>query len=219
MTHKQGASLVIHELEQHYEGRCVLKLPEYRSAAGEHHLIIGPSGSGKTTLLHALAGLQKPSSGRLEVNGRDLCGMSEAERDRFRGDNVGIVFQRLHLIASLSVTENLLLARYLGRRPQQVGAVHELLTELGLGQRLHARPHELSLGEAQRVAIARAVINRPRLLLADEPTSSLDDGNAQRVVALLRDRAVALGATLLVVTHDARIQGYFDQRLHLQEMA
>lgn len=209
---------MIQGLEQYYAGRCVLKLSEYRAAAGEHHLIIGPSGSGKTTLLHALAGLQRPSAGRVEVSGRNLCGMSEAERDRFRGNNIGIVFQRLHLIGSLTVCENLLLARYLGRQPQQVERVQALLAELGLGQRLHARPHELSLGEAQRVAIARAVINRPRLLLADEPTSSLDDANAQRVIALLCGRAEALGATLLVVTHDARIQDYFDRRLRLQEM-
>ena len=140
-------------------------------------------------------------------------------RDRFRGSHMGIVFQRLHLLPSLTVTANILLAQYLARQPQQSRQVQVLLEALGLGHRLHAYPGDLSLGEAQRVAIARAVANRPRLLLADEPTSSLDDANAATVINLLRNQADAIGATLLVVTHDARIQGHFEQRLVLEAAA
>ncbi len=219
MQQKQGASLVIQGLEHRYGSRSVLTLPDYRVGGGEHHLILGPSGSGKTTLLHVIAGLLKPSSGSIDIDGQALYAMNETGRDRFRGSHMGIVFQRLHLLPSLTVTANILLAQYLARQPQQSRQVQVLLEALGLGHRLHAYPGDLSLGEAQRVAIARAVANRPRLLLADEPTSSLDDANAATVINLLRNQADAIGATLLVVTHDARIQGHFEQRLVLEAAA
>ena len=219
MSLKPGSSLVIQGLEHRYEDRTVLALPEYRVDAGEHHLILGPSGSGKTTFLHVIAGLLNPSSGSVHIDEQSLYSMTETGRDRFRGSHMGIVFQRLHLIPSLTVTANVLLAQYLAKVPQEKERVRALLGSLGLGHRLEAYPGQLSLGEAQRVAIARALINQPRLLLADEPTSSLDDANAATVIGLLRQQASEIGATLLVVTHDARIQSYFGKRLMLESLA
>lgn len=177
--------------------------------------IVGPSGSGKTTLLHVLAGLISPAAGDVSVGGQDLKKLSNAERDRWRGANVGIVLQALHLVAHLSVRDNLRLAQYLGRKPQDDARVDEALEALGVRDKRERRPAQLSQGERQRVAVARAVVNRPKLLLADEPTASLDDAAAARAVELLATQAERGGATLLVATHDARVKPFFEKRLEL----
>jgi putative ABC transport system ATP-binding protein len=184
-------------------------------AAGQHSLILGPSGSGKTTLLHVIAGLLRPSRGRVRVAGQDLGALTSAQLDAFRGKTIGIVLQRLHLIAALTVRDNLRLARTLARLPPDAARIDNLIAELGLSALAGARPSRLSEGEAQRVAIGRAVVNHPALILADEPTSALDDANCAAVLALLRAQAEASGATLVIATHDARLQPLFQHRLEL----
>lgn len=193
-------------LKHGYDGRDVLNVPSWRVDQGAHCLILGPSGSGKTTLLHILAGILRPASGQVTIAGQDIAALSAADLDRFRGQHIGIVLQRLHLIASLTITENLVLAQYLAGLPQDRHRVRTVLAGLGLAERGGARPYELSHGQAQRVAIARAVINRPRLLLADEPTSNLDDSNCELALALITEQARACGATLVIATHDQRIK-------------
>lgn len=196
-------------------GRRILDLPDWSVAAGEQALLLGPSGSGKTTLLNLLAGLLRPTAGKVSVAGRDLAGLRPAALDMFRGRQVGIVFQSLHLVAALTVAGNLRLARYLARLPNDEADIGRLLDRLGLGDKAAARPADLSQGEAQRAAIARALVNSPTLLLADEPTSALDDANCDRVVELLRRQASDLGATLLIATHDQRLKDVFPDRLDL----
>ncbi|HYC05167.1 MAG TPA: ATP-binding cassette domain-containing protein [Azospirillaceae bacterium] len=198
-------------------GRTVLELPRWSLPAGRHSLLLGPSGSGKTTLMHALAGLRRPTEGTVRVAGQDVWALSGTAQDRFRGRTLGIVFQTLHLVAALSIADNLRLAQWLAGLPQDANAVRDALAGVGLGDRLGAKPHELSLGEQQRVAIARAVVNRPRLILADEPTSALDDANCAKVLELLLERAGAAGATLVIATHDQRLKDRFPDRLDLDE--
>ena len=207
--------LVLDGLARAYGVRTVVAIPSWTVAAGQHSLILGPSGSGKSTLLHLIAGLLRPSRGRVLVAGQDLAALTPAELDAFRGRTIGIVLQRLHLIPALTVRDNLRLARRLARLPPDPPRIDALIADLGLGALAGARPTRLSQGEAQRVAIARAVVNHPALILADEPTSALDDANCEAVLALLRAQAETSGATLLIATHDARLKPHFEHRLEL----
>jgi len=208
--------LAIKHLRHAYDGRDVLRLDDWSVAQGEHCLVLGPSGSGKTTLLHILAGILAPSEGSVSVVGQNLAGLSATELDRFRGRNIGVVFQRLHLISSLTVLGNLLLAQYLaGAEPDSRPAQH-LLAELGLEDKAHSRPHALSFGQTQRAAVARAVVNKPRLILADEPTSNLDDANAAAALDVLLTQAQACQATLVIATHDRRIKERFEHQIALE---
>lgn len=196
----------IENLKHAYDGAEVLSVPEWRAEQGAHWLVIGPSGSGKTTLLHVLAGILRPTAGSVSIAGQDLVSLKPAGLDRFRGQHIGIVLQRLHLVPSLTVLKNLLLAQYLAGVPQDGGRVREVLGSLDVADKAHAHPHELSFGQAQRVAVARAVVNRPKLLLADEPTSNLDDARCAQTYGLLESQARACGATLVIATHDQRIK-------------
>ena len=209
------AVLVLDDIARSYGTRTVVEIPSWTVAPGEHSLILGPSGSGKSTLLHLIAGLLRPSRGRVLVAGQDLGALAPAELDAFRGRNIGIVLQRLHLIRALTVTDNLRLTQSLAGLPVSTERVDRLLSELGIAALATARPNRLSEGEAQRVAIARAVINHPALILADEPTSALDDATCEVVLRLLRAQAEASGATLLIATHDARLKAHFPHRLEL----
>lgn len=211
-----SASLQLQDLRYAYAERVVLRLDELLIQKGEACALIGPSGCGKTTLLHLIAGLLKPTQGTVTVCGQRLDALSLSACDRFRGRHLGIVFQRLHLLPALSVLDNLLLAQKLARQPRDACSARTLLDALGVGESAAVRPQQLSQGQAQRVAIARALVHRPALLLADEPTSSLDDDNAQRAIDLLRTQAQAIGAALLVVTHDRRIRGQLDRVFHLE---
>jgi putative ABC transport system ATP-binding protein len=195
--------------------REVLALERFEAAAGEHWLVLGASGSGKTTFLNLVAGLLKPSEGEIEVGGQVLARLEGAALDRWRGRNVGIVPQKLHLVSSLSVLHNLLLAPYLAGLPADTARAGILLGSLSLSDKAAAKPHELSHGQAQRVAIARAVMNRPKLLLADEPTANLDDANCFQALELLENQAKECGATLIVATHDQRAKARFEKRLEL----
>lgn len=195
--------------------RLTVRLPDWSAAAGEQWLLAGPSGSGKSTLLGLLAGLLRPSSGAVLVDGHDFARLPAAEIDRVRGARIGMVMQSLHLVASLNVLDNLLLAQYLGRQKPRAATALALLERLGVAGLARAKPHQVSQGQAQRVAIARAVINRPALLLADEPTSALDEANAELVIELLQREARDCGATLLVASHDQRIFGHLPHVLRL----
>ena len=205
----------IQNLKHAYNGTEVLNVTAWQGEQGSQWLMQGPSGSGKTTLLHILAGILRPTSGSASVAGQDLGALKAAEIDRFRGRNVGLVLQRLHLIASLSVMRNLLLAQYLAGLPQDPGRAREALKSLDLADKADAFPHELSFGQAQRVAVARAVVNRPQLLLADEPTSNLDDARCLQALELLQAQARACNATLVIATHDQRIKARMPEQFVL----
>ncbi len=206
-------------LRHAYAGQGVLDLPELTIAQGARHLVVGPSGSGKTTLLHVIAGLLRPTAGSVQVAGCDVTALRPAQLDRLRGRELGIVFQQLHLMASLTALENLLLARYLAGLPQVVEHCLQVLDELGVARRADARPAALSRGEAQRVALARALVNEPRILLADEPTASLDDAACESVAGLLDEQASARNITLLVATHDGRLRDRFGDFTELRSCA
>lgn len=201
-----------------YQGKTVLDIPLFESQEQAQWLVLGPSGSGKSTLIQIMAGLLKPDQGSVSVAGRDLYTLKESVRDQFRGKNIGIVFQQMHLLPTLTVTQNLQIARYLAGLPAAPGEIDRILNSLDLGHRATAYPHQLSQGQKQRVGIARAVINNPKLILADEPTSSLDDSRCEQVIHLLMEKAQACEATLVVTTHDQRIKSRFTDRLVLDEM-
>ena len=196
----------IQNLKHAYDGTEVLNVPAWQVEQGSQWLVLGPSGSGKTTLLHVLAGILRPAAGGVSVAGQDLGALKANALDRFRGRHIGIVLQRLHLMESLNVLDNLLLAQYLARLPRDRERVAKVLAGLDLADKAGAYPHELSFGQAQRVAVARAVVNRPKLLLADEPTSNLDDGRCLQALELLQGQARACNATLLIATHDQRVK-------------
>ncbi len=202
-------------IRHRYGDRVVLTLPEFQLGADEECLILGSSGSGKTTLLHVLAGILKPSEGEVKIGGTSLNTMNGTALDRFRGQNIGIVLQKLHLIAPISVLQNLLLAQTLSGRPSDEDSAMELLENLGIAALSKNKPTQLSHGQAQRLAIARAVINQPKLLIADEPTSNLDDKHAEEALQILRSQAHACGAALVLATHDARVKEHIARRLEL----
>ena len=206
----------VQKLQHAYNGTAVLDVASWQAEQGSQWLVLGPSGSGKTTLLHILAGILRPTSGSASVAGQDLGALRAAELDRFRGRHIGLVLQRLHLIGSLSVLRNLLLAQYLAGLPQDPARAREALSSLDLADKADAFPHELSFGQAQRVAVARAVVNRPQLLLADEPTSNLDDARCLQALELLQTQARACNATLVIATHDQRIRARIPRHFELK---
>ncbi|MEQ9305239.1 MAG: ATP-binding cassette domain-containing protein, partial [Marinoscillum sp.] len=165
--------------------------------------------------LHLIGGLMPPKEGLLEVGGENLSEKSNAKLDRFRGENIGIVFQKPHLVRSLTVKENLTLSQYLGQKKTDGKRAEEVLDQLGIKDLKNRKIHQISQGQAQRVSIARAVINSPKLLLADEPTASLDDENCKKVIDLLKSQAEETGATLIVATHDHRVKSAFKNELDL----
>lgn len=190
--------------------------PDIFCEQGSHWLVLGQSGCGKTTLLHLLGGLRSPSSGAIIVQNQDISKLKGEALDRFRGQHIGVIFQQSHLIKALTVEENLLTAQYLAGGKQDKEKIKNILTKLNLGDKLGAKPQNLSLGEQQRVAIARALINDPVLILADEPTSSLDDKNCREVVELLLEQSRNFDATLLIVTHDGRLKESFENQILLE---
>jgi putative ABC transport system ATP-binding protein len=183
--------------------------------SSEMLLITGSSGKGKTTLLHLLAGILKPSGGSVTINNTNICLLSGKRLGSFRGQHIGIIFQQSHFVDSLSVLENIVLAQYLSGRKKNDVAAKQLLNELGVGSQINKRPAQLSIGQQQRVSIARALINKPDLLLADEPTSSLDDENCLVVAELLQQQARQYNTALVIVTHDNRLKSIFHQSVHL----
>lgn len=202
-------------IEFQYNPNQKFRFPDIRCEQGSHWLILGQSGCGKTTLLHLLGGLMNPHKGKIIVQNQDITLLSETDLDHFRGQHIGIVFQKSHLITALTVEENLLTAQYLAGAKQDREKVKTMLEKLNLGEKLKSKPQQLSIGEQQRVSIARALINNPVLILADEPTSSLDDHNCKEVVSLLLEQSKASNATLLIVTHDGRLKELFENQIVL----
>jgi ABC-type lipoprotein export system ATPase subunit len=192
-----------------------LFFPSIQAEENSELLILGSSGTGKTTLLHLLAGLRKPMAGNVEVNGVRLSSLSGAALDRFRGKNIGVVFQTSHFVQSLSVIDNILLAPYFSGNKVSKSDAEKMLDRLNILSKKNKKTAALSVGEQQRVAIARALLNNPSLILADEPTSALDDENAKEVLNLLREQTQALKAALLIVTHDNRLKDEVKQRIEL----
>lgn len=176
---------------------------------GERWLLLGASGSGKTTLLHILTGILKPKRGSVSINGTAIYSLSPKALDQFRGRHIGIVFQRPHLIKSLTIGENLAVAQSFANLPNDENRIKEVLESLGVADKQNNFPQELSQGQLQRISIARAIINKPALLIADEPTSSLDDKNAGKVLELLMEQSALNQATLIVATHDKRVKDAF----------
>lgn len=189
--------------------------PDITCPDGDALLILGRSGTGKTTLLHLLALLLKPATGTVTINQTELTTMSPAQTAAFRAAQVGIVYQKPHFVSALSVLDNLLLANFLAGKKQAVGRARELAEQLGFARNLNKKTYQMSQGEQQRASIARAMMNRPSIILADEPTSSLDDDNANRVIELLREQSGQIGASLVVVTHDQRLKDAFTDRVQL----
>ena len=210
----------IEQLRFGYDGGAdVLRLSHFVLEADSNILVVGPSGCGKTTLLHLIAGLLLPSSGSIVVDGQDLATLSSHERDRFRGRHIGIVLQQFHLLPTLTALQNLLVAQSIAGLPVNRAAALGMLHGLGVDERTDAYPHQLSVGQQQRVAIGRALVNRPKLLLADEPTSNLDDEACASVVDLLLSATQQHAVSLVIATHDTRLKSKISRQLALPRNA
>ncbi len=196
-----------------YDDDSELSFPDIKTSK-ENLLILGASGVGKTTFLHLLSGLLKPLESEIDLIGTTISKLTMTEMDRFRGKNIGIVFQKPHFINSLTVKENLQLAQYISKKIDKT-RINSLLESLGIEDKANKKTLNLSQGEKQRVAIALAIVNSPKLILADEPTSSLDDLNCDKVINLLKDQAARYKAKLIIITHDYRLKKHFKNTLSL----
>ncbi|MFO1461213.1 MAG: ABC transporter ATP-binding protein [Verrucomicrobiota bacterium] len=194
---------------------AALRSASFEVARAEFVAIVGPSGSGKSTLLNLLGCMDAPTSGTLQLDGQDVSQLPDSGRTRLRRDRLGFVFQHFGLVPTLSVAENVALPAFFAKRSDPK-RVDELLERVGLSSRRHHRPHELSGGEMQRTAIARALMNRPILLLADEPTGNLDSQTGNSILELFRELN-ADGLTLIVVTHNPALAGAARRRLEIQD--
>jgi ABC-type lipoprotein export system ATPase subunit len=210
---------LLHCYDRSAQARPAVKVAALSVASGSRLCLVGGSGSGKSTLLHIIAGLVVPTSGAVWLDALDVFSLGEAERDRLRARRIGCVFQTFNLLQGLSALENLTLAQRFAGTPSGPARARalDLLERLGLGSRAAARPSELSVGEQQRVAIARAVSNTPGLVLADEPTASLDDENAAAAIELLLD--ACRESTLIVATHDPRLASRLSTVRPMRELA
>jgi putative ABC transport system ATP-binding protein len=186
-------------------------------STGEFTAIMGPSGSGKSTLMHALAGLDTVDAGQVMIGGTDLTELTERQRTLLRRDRIGFVFQAFNLVPALTAEENIALPLTLARRRPDARWLEQLVSTLGLGDRLLHRPAELSGGQQQRVAMARALVSRPDVVFADEPTGNLDSRHGQALLRFLRDAAHSLGQTVVMVTHDPSAAAYADRVVFLAD--
>ena len=218
----EGPLLHLRDVRKSYRApdgstHVVLDLPELLVPEPREIALRGRSGSGKTTLLNVIAGLLTPDAGDVVVLGQDVAKMGESARDRFRADHLGYVFQTFNLLQGFSALENVLLGMLFGRGKDEAYA-RNLLTELGMGDRLDHKPAQLSIGQQQRVALARALANQPRLVLADEPTGTLDAANAKTALDAIRGMCREHGAALLLVSHDEDVLAGFEHVLALDEL-
>lgn len=198
-----------------YNSSYIFNFPDILLQQGEDLLILGDSGVGKTTLIQVLSGLLSPQSGFVEMNGTRFQNLSSKNLDQFRGSHIGMVFQQSHFVRNLSILDNLLLTLYLSNKLQDKERAIHLLQEIGLADKVNNMPDELSQGEQQRAAIATALIKTPDLILADEPTSSLDDKNCQKIITLLKQQASLTNAKLIIITHDQRLKDQFNKSIEL----
>tara|TARA_B100000683_G_scaffold75951_1_gene74967 strand:- start:8343 stop:8969 length:627 start_codon:yes stop_codon:yes gene_type:complete len=198
-----------------YDGLFKFNFPDIQLNNGDSLLVLGDSGVGKTTFIQILAGLLKPTSGQIHLDSVNYNKLSSKEMDQFRGRRIGMIFQNPHFVRNLNLLDNLLLSLYLSKNIQDKKRVAQLLNELGLGNKLDSMPEDLSQGEQQRASIALSVIKQPDLILADEPTSSLDDVNCQRIIKLLKEQAEKNKSKLIIITHDNRIKTQFNKSITL----
>ena len=202
-------------LSYQYPGSNPIIFPDFKVESGHALLISGESGCGKTTLLHLLAGLRQPTSGQVIIEENNVSEMSSSRMDRFRGQNIGIVYQQSYFIESLSVWDNLLVSPYVANK----GKAKAIANRLQIKDLLSRYPHQLSVGQQQRATIARAVMNKPKLLLADEPTSALDNKNCTQVIDLLLEEAITNDSALIIVTHDDRLRSKISDAIDLNAIA
>lgn len=188
----------------------IVRVPRFELAAGEQRALRGESGSGKTTFLHLIAGILAADGGRAEIDGVDMVALPEAKRDRLRADKLGYIFQTFNLLQGYTVLENVLLGMSFGPRGVDRAHAVEVLGRVGLSHRLGHFPRQLSTGQQQRVAVARALVNRPKLVLADEPTGNLDRVSSKEALALIREVCRENGAALLLVSHDDGVLAQFE---------
>jgi ABC-type lipoprotein export system ATPase subunit len=191
------------------ERKVILDVPEFSLAAGQQVAVRGESGSGKTTFLHLIAGILAADAGTIRIGGIDMAALTEPKRDRLRGISIGYIFQTFNLLQGYSCLENVVLGMAFGIGVDRPRA-SAMLERVGLANRLHHRPKQLSTGQQQRVAVARALANRPKLVLADEPTGNLDHKNAKESLALIRETCRENGAALLLVSHDPDVLARFE---------
>lgn len=209
--------IAVKNLQFAYSEDTFFHFPDFECRENEQILLLGQSGSGKTTLLHLIGGLLKPQKGDVFIHDTNIAELSASKLDFFRGQNIGIIFQKNHFVAALNVLENLTLAQELAGKKSDKSKALSLLESLNLAHKSKAKPYNLSQGEQQRVAIARALINNPKVILADEPTSALDDDNCEEVIQLLENHAKNINTALLIVTHDNRLKSRFNKQIILRK--
>ena len=195
----------------------VVDVPEFRLAEREEVALSGESGSGKTTFLHLIAGILAPDVGSIRLDGREMSALRESERDRLRATTIGYIFQTFNLLQGYTCLENVLLGMSFGPGVDREFAT-ALLKRVGLAEKFNHRPRQLSTGQQQRVAVARALANRPKLVLADEPTGNLDHANARESLQLIREACRENGAALLLVSHDREVLGQFEKVAELAKL-
>ena len=196
----------------------IVDVDELNISTGEKIAIVGASGSGKTTLLNLLSGLVVADQGQIVIDGQDIAALSESMRDRFRANNIGYLFQNFHLLDGYSALENVELGMLFASGAVKSQRAAEQLTRLGLGERLHHQPSELSIGQQARVALARATVNNPKIILADEPTGALDSESAREALDLLFEQSASHNSTLICVTHDKSVAANFDRILDMGQL-
>ncbi len=196
----------------------ILDVPKFEVGSGEQLALIGPSGCGKTTLLHIIAGITKPDSGKVELDGVEITKYPEAGRDRIRADKLGYVFQTFNLLPGFSALENVLLGMTFARKKYSLARAKSLLERVGLAHRANNKPSAMSVGEQQRVAVARALANSPSLLLADEPTANVDPSNQSQIVSLIRNTCQDENISLVMVTHSMEVADQFNRVEQLAEI-
>tara|TARA_B100001778_G_C18571151_1_gene622657 strand:+ start:702 stop:1328 length:627 start_codon:yes stop_codon:yes gene_type:complete len=198
-----------------YDGKNELVFPDINLKKAESLLVLGNSGVGKTTFIQILAGLLIPKSGEIELNGNRYKNLSIKELDLFRGRQIGMIFQQPYFVQTLTILENLLLTLYLSKSNKNKDLAIHILKDIGLFNKIHSYPSELSQGEQQRAAIALAVVKKPDLILADEPTSSLDDDNCKKTIKILKEQANLFQSKLIIITHDSRLKKEFKKSITL----
>lgn len=203
------------ELEYNYPEGPEFAFPDINLPSGEHLLILGPSGVGKTTLLYLLAGLLVPRKGSIRIGNTPLDSLGRRQLDKYRGEHIGLVFQKYHFIGALNVEENLRLRQGRGGGKEAKKRRMALVNRLGMNDLLNKKVTELSQGQQQRLAIALGIIHMPQLVLADEPTANLDNGNCEKVIGLLKEEAEISKSSLVIITHDFRVMEHFENRIEL----
>lgn len=198
------------------ELKMVLDIDDFKMEPGSQVAIAGSSGGGKTTLLHCIAGIVTPDSGQIDISGTDIGKLHERKRDRFRANHIGYVYQTFNLIQGFTALENVMLGMLFSGKGVDKSKAEALLIQMGLKDRLHYKPSQLSVGQQQRVSIARAVVNDPELVLADEPTGNLDPASSEEALSLLKE--VTKGKMLLLVSHEQDVLERFDRVVALRDI-